>query len=132
MNTPEEKKAWPPRIIVEWDTDERKLYARLPFGNGTGNYLSRAEHEATVSELKERVGKLEKLLGDKGFFLNVVNNWKHSWMTVTGTDEKDRENYFNRAFGVDANMKHDLVRRLMHASAKAIAAKEEAPNDNPA
>lgn len=45
-------------------------------------------------------------------FLTAITDWKHHWMNQTQNSEEDRKNYFNRAFGVDANMKHDLARRL--------------------
>lgn len=38
-------------------------------------------------------------------YLKVIEEWKHAWM-----HESD---YFERAFGIDANMKHDLARRLV-------------------
>ena len=37
--------------------------------------------------------------------VKVIEAWKHAWM-----DEPD---YFDRAFGIDANMKYDLARRLV-------------------
>lgn len=46
-------------------------------------------------------------------FLDVITEWKHKWMDVKGTDERDRENYNRRAFGVDANMKYSLARMIM-------------------
>lgn len=38
----------------------------------------------------------------------VVTRWKFSWMNQDG--------YFDRAFGVDANMLYDLVDRLVEAT----------------
>ena len=46
-------------------------------------------------------------------FVKIIEEWKHAWMNVTGTDEADASNYFERAFGIDANMKYDLARRLV-------------------
>lgn len=46
-------------------------------------------------------------------FLGVIEKWQRSWMNVTGTDEADRKNYFDRAFGIDANMRYDLASRLV-------------------
>ena len=66
MNTHEEKKAWPPRVWVH--TLDRKsvvpVHALIHFEpeHEHHEYLSLAEYEATVSELKERVGKLRAAL----------------------------------------------------------------------
>lgn len=52
-------------------------------------------------------------LVDENFFSEVIAKWKHRWMyDVTGTNEEDRKNYFNRAYGVDANMRYDLAKML--------------------
>lgn len=45
--------------------------------------------------------------------LEAVTQWKHFWMNQTQNSEADRKNYFDRAFGVDSNMKHDLARRIV-------------------
>jgi hypothetical protein len=45
--------------------------------------------------------------------LDVILAWQHAWMDVRGTDERDRMSYFNKAAGIDANMRHDLARRLL-------------------
>lgn len=47
--------------------------------------------------------------------VDIISQWKHAWMNVRGTDERDQMNYYTRAFGVDANMKYDLARRLLKA-----------------
>lgn len=53
------------------------------------------------------------MLVDENFFSEVIAKWKHRWMyDVTGTNEEDRKNYFNRAYGVDANMRYDLAKML--------------------
>lgn len=44
--------------------------------------------------------------------VEIIYKWKHIWMDVKGTDQRDRENYFSRAFGVDANMIYSLARLL--------------------
>lgn len=38
----------------------------------------------------------------------VVMEWKHFWMNQRQNSEEDYQNYFRRAFGVDANMAHHL------------------------
>lgn len=55
----------------------------------------------------------------------VILDWKHGWMNVTGTDEADRQNYFHRAFGVDANMQYGLARRFRERFNPEIQALEE-------
>lgn len=47
-------------------------------------------------------------------FLTVAREWKSFWMNqiaVTG-DQRDHDNYFRRAFGVDANMIHNIALRM--------------------
>lgn len=44
--------------------------------------------------------------------LEIIREWKHFWMNQTQNSEEDRKNYFDRAFGVDANMMHDLANRI--------------------
>ncbi len=51
---------------------------------------------------------------DEESIVKVIEEWKHGWMNVAGTDEADRKNYFNRAFGIDANMKYGLARLLIN------------------
>lgn len=46
---------------------------------------------------------------------DVIREWKFAWMDIKGTDERDRENYRRRAFGVDANMMHNLATRIESA-----------------
>lgn len=63
---------------------------------------------------------------DKEFFLDVICKWKSFWMNQTQNSEDDRQNYFNRAYGVDANMKHHLAEMCSKA---AIAAVSEASGE---
>lgn len=53
-------------------------------------------------------------------FLEIVRKWKHFWMNQTQNSEEDRQNYFNRAFGIDANMSHHLA-DLLHKEFKGCA-----------
>lgn len=46
---------------------------------------------------------------------DVIREWKFAWMDIKGTDERDRKNYHRRAFGVDANMMHNLATRIESA-----------------
>ena len=55
---------------------------------------------------------MKRLFLDEKFFLDTIENWQRIWMNVTGTDERDRKSYSNRAFGIDANMKYSLARLL--------------------
>lgn len=52
---------------------------------------------------------------DTEFFLKIIRDWKHSWMNQYQNDDADFENYFQRAFGIDANMVHSLAHRLEKA-----------------
>ncbi len=49
---------------------------------------------------------------DKEFFLEIIESWTRYWMNQTQNSESDRANYFRRAFGVDANMRHHLAMKM--------------------
>jgi hypothetical protein len=51
-------------------------------------------------------------LTKKEKILEVAREWKHFWMNQRQNSEEDYQNYFNRAFGIDANMIHDLADRI--------------------
>lgn len=72
--------------------------------------LSELAHSHTALRIENE--KL-KILPTKDKLLGVIMSWKYGWMDVRGTDEKDRKNYYSRAFGVDANMQHGLARMLL-------------------
>lgn len=80
----------------------------------TKEYLSLAEHQHLMAEKDKRIERLREALNER-WLVERITEWKHAWMDVKGTDERDRNNYFNRAFGVDANMKYDLARRILDA-----------------
>ena len=44
--------------------------------------------------------------------LKTIVECKHFWMNQRQNDERDFQNYFHRAAGIDSNMKHDLARRI--------------------
>jgi len=71
--------------------------------------LASIELAVVPVEIKSEPKKLTK-----DDILFVITKWKMDWMNVKGTDEVDRKNYFDRAFGVDSNMKHDLARRIFN------------------
>ena len=45
------------------------------------------------------------MVDPKEKYLLVIRDWKHYWLS-------QEDNYVKRALGVDANMVHDLARRL--------------------
>lgn len=49
------------------------------------------------------------------FFIQVIEKWKAYWMNQRQNSTEDYENYFRRAFGVDANMKYSLAKMLVEA-----------------
>lgn len=60
--------------------------------------------------------------------IKVIEGWKHFWMNQiknTG-DQADHDNYFRRAFGVDANMKYNLAKRLLEAFPSYLSALKRA------
>lgn len=65
---------------------------------------------------REREGLREALKQEN--IVNKIMEWKAFWMNQNQNDEADRKNYFDRAFGVDANMKYDLARRISELAGK--------------
>lgn len=59
---------------------------------------------------------------DKDNYLEIIESWLSYWMNQTQNSESDRANYFRRAFGVDANMRHHLAGKL----AESLQARETA------
>ncbi len=68
-------------------------------------------HMAGAASALEEIGKVKPDLSEEAI-VKVITEWKFAWMNVKGTDEADRKNYFDRAFGIDANMKYGLARRI--------------------
>jgi len=79
----------------------------------------RKEHRDDEDEWSHRHYDLLNRITEESF-VEVIWQWKHSWMDVKGTDERDRKNYSERAFGVDANMQYDLARRLLRHFGKEV------------
>lgn len=50
----------------------------------------------------------------KEIYLKEILDWKHAWMNQRQNSEADYQNYFHRAFGIDANMQHSLATRLVN------------------
>lgn len=48
--------------------------------------------------------------------LDLIIKWKSFWMNQTQNSPKDHKNYFSRAIGVDANMKHHLANMIAEAT----------------
>lgn len=48
-------------------------------------------------------------------FLEVIDEWQMLWMNQTQNSKEDYDNYWRRAFGVDANMRYSLARMLYKA-----------------
>lgn len=55
--------------------------------------------------MKEQILKM----ATKDHFKEIVENWKMYWMSQRQNSKEDYENYWRRAFGVDANMMHSLA-----------------------
>lgn len=58
-------------------------------------------------------------------YVEIIEKWQQKWMNVTGTDERDRQNYFHRAFGVDANMRYSLAKMLVEHERALLARERE-------
>lgn len=79
-----------------------------------------AGFDAAISELS----KGGELKIDSEFFIKVVENWRSFWMNQKANTgcQKDHENYFSRAFGIDANMKYHLASKMHDAVLPVLAA----------
>lgn len=49
---------------------------------------------------------------------SVIERWQLHWMDIKGTNEDDQKNYFKRSHGIDANMRHDLAKRIEEVMVK--------------
>ena len=100
QNTPwsqEEAEEWADEYVSGWWAEPLvQARARVDFKAGLAKAAEVIAKSPTECEL-----------------VKVIEVWKHAWMNVKGTDEADASNYFERAFGIDANMKYDLARRLV-------------------
>jgi len=63
-------------------------------------------------ELSPKEQNISQSKFNEEFFLKIIRDWKSSWMNQRQNSEADYENYFKRAFGVDANMIHSLAKSL--------------------
>lgn len=52
---------------------------------------------------------LKELVLTKDYFLELVERWQSIWMNQKQNSKEDYENYWRRAFRVDANMRHHLA-----------------------
>lgn len=64
-----------------------------------------------LEELLE-IAKSAKESFHKELPLKVVDEWKAFWMNQKQNNEKDYQNYWRRAFGIDANMSHHLANKI--------------------
>ena len=48
----------------------------------------------------------------KDVCMHVVTEWQSFWMNQKENSEADYQNYFHRALGVDANMRHHLADKI--------------------
>lgn len=58
-----------------------------------------------LQEIKERCEKADPSI-------ELVEEWQQYWMNQTQNSKEDFDNYYRRAFGVDANMRHSLAKRI--------------------
>lgn len=45
--------------------------------------------------------------------LEAIEEWQFFWMDQTQNSQDDYLNYRSRAFGIDANMRHSLMRNIL-------------------
>jgi len=68
-------------------------------------------------DLHDKIVEIDKLKKQLEMFTEdnvrkVILEWKHTWMNQHANSQEDHENYFRRAFGIDANMQYDLARKI--------------------
>lgn len=51
--------------------------------------------------------------------VEIIREWKWSWMNQKQNSEQDFQNYYRRASGIDANMIYSLARKIIKAMDKA-------------
>lgn len=68
----------------------------------------------TRTEVTDLLSKAKAATEDN--YLKIIQEWKHAWMNQYSNGHADHDNYFRRAFGIDANMKHSLAKLLMENS----------------
>ena len=68
----------------------------------------------TRTEVTDLLSKAKA--ANKDHYLKIIQEWKHAWMNQYDNGQSDHDNYFRRAFGIDANMKHSLAKLLMENS----------------
>ncbi len=92
------------------DESQAMDYAEKHHGNAIDEafdaWMAGAIHGQRIGAERER----ERLTKDT--FLEIITEWKFFWMDQRQNSKEDFENYHRRAFGIDANMKHDLANRL--------------------
>lgn len=57
--------------------------------------------------------------------LEIIREWKRIWMNQTQNGPQDYENYWRRAYGVDANMSHHLAKMIFEKLEEAQASEEK-------
>lgn len=66
--------------------------------------------ETTKYELNLAKDKLERITREK--MESVVSVWRLYWMGQIQNSEEDRQNYYQRASRIDANMRHHLAKMI--------------------
>lgn len=113
------ERSFPPRVWIDVDCPIKMVSGSQVFvcvdhaaKDCTHQYLSLEEAEHLAQE-REAAARAEF---DKEFFLNVIDEWTSFWMNQKQNCQQDYENYFRRALGVDANMRHHLADLLSKAA----------------
>ena len=90
--------------FAPWTEAEAAVAAEKYSKSPTAELIDPAKYYAFIAALEWAAGVIAKSPTEREL-VKVIEAWKHAWM-----DEPD---YFDRAFGIDANMKYDLARRLV-------------------
>ena len=78
-----------------------------------------------IDQIKQQMREIVENRASKDPYMTVIDEWRAYWMDQTQNSKEDYDNYFRRAFGVDANMQHHLAKLLSQREANNITALAE-------
>lgn len=67
-------------------------------------------HDEALAKLADNATKPREL---EEQIVDIIIDWKHFWMNQHQNSVEDQQNYFKRAFGIDANMQYSLAKKLL-------------------
>lgn len=98
-------------------TTDGKIAASTAFGECMSDsqhdhYILYEQAQQEIKRLEAELVELKSRQVSKDRILEIIRSWQMFWTNQYQYDERDFRNYFRRAFGVDANMKHHLANTI--------------------